>query len=147
MAHGLQGQIAAWYGKRIVRHMPQIIGAWVAGVFDSDKAVSKSAQDSFRIAFTSEEKLNGVWKIYQAEIAIFCQDFFEGESPNTLSDERSTSPDDAYNKFSRTLAATILTLAHLIGIYTCIMQLARAYHPQRNFQAIWPSVTPPSTRS
>lgn len=115
-AHGLQGHIAVLYGKRFARHMSDVIGAWIVGLFDNDKSVSKSAQESFRLVFSSEEKYNNVWKIYQSDIACFCKDFLERESPNTLSDERTTSPDDANSKFSRTLAAVIVTLTHLIGM-------------------------------
>ena len=115
LAHVLQGEIALSCGKRIARYMPQAVGSWLLGVYDNDKTVSRAAQASFKLVFPSEEKYNGVWKIYQSDIVKFGRNVIEHETPNTLSDERTTSPDDANTKYYRTLGAIILAVTRLIG--------------------------------
>lgn len=95
--------------------MPSIIGAWLAGIYDNDKSVSRAAQESFKLVFPSEEKYKGVWRIYQADIVQYGENVIMNESPNTLSDERTTSPDDANAKYYRTLAAVLMMITNLIG--------------------------------
>ena len=96
--------------------MPQLVGAWLAGVYDNDKAVSRAAQDSLKHVFPSEEKFKTVWLVYQVDILRSAQDIIEKETTNTLSDERTTSPDDALSKYTRTLGAAVMTITNLIGL-------------------------------
>ena len=96
--------------------MPQLVGAWLAGIYDNDKSVSKAAQESFKLVFPSEEKYNGVWKVYQSDIIAYIRNLIENESPDTLSDERTTTPDDAMSKYTRSLGSVIMMLTHLIGM-------------------------------
>lgn len=95
--------------------MPSLIGAWLAGVYDNDKSVGRAAQESFKLVFPSEEKYKGVWQVYQADIVQFGQNVIMKESPNTLSDERTTSPDDANAKYLRSLAAVLMMITNLTG--------------------------------
>ncbi|KAL9125815.1 MAG: hypothetical protein Q9217_005035 [Psora testacea] len=116
LAHTLQGQIAALCGKRIARYMPQIVGAWLAGMYDNDKSVSRAAQESFKLVFPSEEKYQHVWQVYQADVVQFSRNVIEKETAQTLSDERTTSPDDAMSKYTRTLGTAIMMITNLIEI-------------------------------
>lgn len=115
LAHTLQGQIAISCGKRIAKCLPQLIGAWLAGLYENDKSVSRAAQQSFKLVFPSEEKFRSVWRVYQSDIVLFCGDVVQKETVNTLSDERTTSPDDAYSKYSRMLAAVVAIISNLLG--------------------------------
>ena len=106
--------------------MPQLVGAWLAGLYDNDKSVSRAAQESFKLVFPSEEKYKTVWVVYQSEIVLFCKDIVEKETVNTLSDERTTSPDDAASKYSRTLAAVLTMISNLIGKRYIVQDLPHA---------------------
>ena len=114
-AHMLQGQIAISCGKRIARYMPQLVGAWLAGIYDNDKSVSRATQETFKLVFPSEEKYKNVWRIFQADILRWCKGIIENETVHTLSDERTTSPDDAEIKYARTIGGAILMINNLIG--------------------------------
>ena len=95
--------------------MPKIIGPWLAGLYDNDRIVSRAAHESLKQVFPSEEKLLNLWRLYQASLIAYSLDAITKETVNTLSDERTTSPDDAFAKHARVLAMGILLVTHLIG--------------------------------
>ena len=95
--------------------MPDVVGAWFAGLFDGDKIVSRSAQESIEQTFHTKEKVKNVWKIYLGSILQFCSDAVFKENVNTLSDERTVSPDDASMKHARVIAAAISVVEYIIG--------------------------------
>ncbi|KAF2147496.1 uncharacterized protein K452DRAFT_348186 [Aplosporella prunicola CBS 121167] len=114
LAHTVHGKIAAASGKRIARHMPNIVGAWLAGLYDNDKAVAKSAQDAFNTVFPTPEKLRTVRKAFQQQTLEYCRTVIDKEAVDTLSDERNTSPDDALAKYNRVIASSISVIATLL---------------------------------
>ena len=115
LAHTVQGQIAISCGKRIAKHLPAIVPPWLAGQYDIDKSVSRSANESFNSVFGSEDKKSSVWRLYQASILEFARDVIVRETTSTLSDERTVSPDDASAKYSRVVGASIMVVSDLIG--------------------------------
>lgn len=121
LAHLLQGQIAVSCGKRIAKYMPQIVGSWLAGLYDNDRSVIRNARESLKQVFTSEEKLNSLWRVYQSSIIEYAEDAVEKETVYTLSDERTTSPDDASSKYARVIGAAISMVATVIGKYQCLV--------------------------
>lgn len=108
-------------GKRIAKHMPQIVSSWLAGLYDNDKSVTRSARESLRRVFTSEEKLKSLWRVYQSSIVGYAGDAIEKETVYTLSDERATSPDDASAKYARVIGAAISMVATVIGKRQCLV--------------------------
>ncbi|KKY26550.1 putative ring zinc finger [Diplodia seriata] len=114
LAHTVQGQIATACGKRIARHMPKVVGAWLAGLYDNDKSVSLAAQASFKSVFASPEKLYNVRKAFQQQILEYSRSVIDKETSSTLSDERNTSPDDAEGKYNRVIASSIAVIASLL---------------------------------
>ena len=111
LAYSLHGSTVALCGKRFLKHMPSTIGAWLAGLHDGDRPVARSAQESFRKTFPTEEKQRGVWKAFQEPILVYCSDTILRETPNTLSDERTVSTDDAEAKYSRAVGGALVTVA------------------------------------
>jgi hypothetical protein len=115
LAHTLHGQIAVSAGKRIARHMPKSVAAWLCGLYDSDRAVVEATQNSLRLVFTTPEKIQNIRKAYQQPILEYTRDAVDKESPTTLSDERTVSPDDAAAKYSRVISACIALLGSLLA--------------------------------
>ncbi|KAI9877231.1 MAG: hypothetical protein M1830_004467 [Pleopsidium flavum] len=101
------GHIAVSCGKRIARHMPNLVGAWLAGLHDNDRPVAKAAQDSFRHVFPTQHKMRAVWKVYQSPILEYSRDAILKETVQSLSDERTVSPDDAEAKYARVVGTNI----------------------------------------
>ncbi|KAL2869352.1 ubiquitin-protein ligase RKR1 [Aspergillus lucknowensis] len=114
-AHLVQGSVACLVGKRIARFLPKVIGAWLAGVYDSDKLVHQSVIESFTRVFSTEEKRTGVWKVYQSSILDFVDDVVLQQTPHTLSDERTVKPEDAEAKYARVVGTAILLLNRILG--------------------------------
>lgn len=96
--------------------MPDIAGPWLAGIFDGDKMVSNAAKESLKQVFQTEGKLKNVWSVYLGSILQYCSDAILKETVNTLSDERTVSPDDALAKHARVVASAIHVVRHAIGI-------------------------------
>ncbi|EFQ98580.1 hypothetical protein MGYG_01606 [Nannizzia gypsea CBS 118893] len=115
LAHSLQGYIVSTAGKRIVRYISGTIGAWLAGLYENDKLVKKSAQDSLIKSFPTEEKQQGIWTVYQTSILEFIADATLQQTPLTLSDERTVRPDDAEAKYARVVATALLELNRLLA--------------------------------
>ena len=115
LAHRCQGHICVSFGKRIAKSLPALVGPWLAGLYDSDKSVSRAAQDALEETFSSKEKIASLWKLYQSAIIEHCHAAITKESIYTLSDERTTSPDDALGKHARVVGASILVVSRVTG--------------------------------
>ncbi|KAL9599220.1 MAG: hypothetical protein Q9219_004001 [cf. Caloplaca sp. 3 TL-2023] len=114
LAHQLQGALAHTSGKRFARAMPDVVGAWLAGIYDGDRTVSNAAKDSLKQVFQTEKKIKNVWNVYLGSILQYCSDALFNESIHTLSDERTVSPDDAFAKHARVVSAAIHVMRHII---------------------------------
>ena len=114
-AHLVHGQFAVSAGKRIARHMPKSVAAWLCGLYDSDRSVVDATQTSLRQVFNTPEKLQSIRKVYQQPILEYCRDVIDKESTATLSDERVVSKDDAEAKYSRVISACISLLGSLLN--------------------------------
>ena len=114
-AHAVHGQIAAAAGKRIAKHMPKTVGAWLCGLYDSDRSVAEATQSSLRQVFNTPEKIQSIRKAYQQPILEYCRDAIDQETVLTLSDERTVTPDDAEAKYSRVISACISLVGSLIS--------------------------------
>ena len=104
-------------GKRVARHLPTIVGPWLAGLYDVDRSVTRAAQESLEQVFPSVEKRSNLWRLYRSSIIAFCSDAITKESMYTLSDERTASPDDALAKHARVVGASILVATNMIENY------------------------------
>lgn len=114
LAHTFQGQLAISSGKPMARHMSKVAASWVAGRYDNDKSVSRAANESFRRVFSSDEKIKTVWRLYQVSILGYARDVVVKETMHTLSDERTTSPDDSSAKYSRVASASVMMVTNLM---------------------------------
>ena len=104
-------------GKRVARHLPTIVGPWLAGLYDVDRSVARATQESLEQVFPSVEKRSNLWRLYRSFIIAFCNDAVTKESVYTLSDERTISPDDALAKHARVVGASILVVINMIENY------------------------------
>jgi hypothetical protein len=113
-AQTLHGQIALSAGKRIAKYMPKVVGAWLCGLYDTDRSVTDATQGALRNVFVTPVKVQNIRKAYQQPILEYCRDAIDKETPLTLSDERTVSPDDAEAKYSRVISACISLLGSLL---------------------------------
>ncbi|KAJ4425091.1 hypothetical protein N0V82_000145 [Gnomoniopsis sp. IMI 355080] len=104
LSHTLQFELLKSARKRMERNIPKIAGVWLAGTFDREKPVARAATDGLATFLTTEDKLTQFWKKCQSQVLQFATGAVV-ETPDTLSDERSTKPEDAEAKFYRVIAA------------------------------------------
>ncbi|EEA25585.1 hypothetical protein TMatcc_006184 [Talaromyces marneffei ATCC 18224] len=115
LAHTIQGLISSLAGKRVARHLAKVVGAWLAGLYDNDRLVSRLVVESISQVFPTDEKRNGLWKIFQTSILEFVDDVILHQTVLTLSDERIVKPDDAEAKYARVSATAILLLNRILS--------------------------------
>ncbi|KAL1859480.1 hypothetical protein Daus18300_009625 [Diaporthe australafricana] len=114
LSHTLQFELLKSARKRMERNLPKVAGSWLAGTYDKDKAVARSAADGISTFLNTEEKMNMFWKKCQPQILQYATDAIT-ETPDTLSDERSTKPEDAEAKYYRVIAASFSLILGLLG--------------------------------
>lgn len=114
LAHIIQGSITSLYGKRIAPSLQRVIGPWLSGVYDSDTSAARAAQDSIASSFSTDEKRRALWKVYNTTLIDYVEDAIFVQTPNTLSDERSTTPEDAEAKFVRVVGNAMYMLSQVI---------------------------------
>ncbi|KAH0559624.1 hypothetical protein GP486_003863 [Trichoglossum hirsutum] len=118
LAHVLQGQISVSSGRRMAKHMSKIAGAWLAGMWDNDRLVSRAAHDSIKDVFGTEKKRHDLLIIYGRPILEYTQNAVLRETVQSLSDERVVSPDNAKEKYARVVSTSICVTTHMLSSLT-----------------------------
>ncbi|XWX01138.1 hypothetical protein V2A60_009163 [Cordyceps javanica] len=112
-SHHLQLELMKSARKRMERHIPKIVGAWLAGLYDRDRAVARAASDGLGSFLTSPEKADAFWKKCQPQILAFALEAIQ-ETQDSLSDERSTTKEDAEAKYFRVINASLSLILRLL---------------------------------
>ncbi|POS74868.1 hypothetical protein DHEL01_v206744 [Diaporthe helianthi] len=113
LSHTLQFELLKSARKRMERNLPKVAGSWLAGTYDKDKAVARCAAEGISTFLNTDDKLNLFWKKCQIQILQYATDAIT-ETPDTLSDERSTKPEDAEAKYYRVIAASFSLVLGLL---------------------------------
>ncbi|KAK5633410.1 hypothetical protein RRF57_009125 [Xylaria bambusicola] len=113
LSHILQFELMKSARKRMEKNVPKIVGPWLAGTFDRDRAVSKAATEGLSSFLTTPEKVLLFWKRCQQQILNYANDAVK-ETSDTLSDRRSTNSDDADAKYFRVLAGGLALVLSLL---------------------------------
>ena len=95
------------------KFVPKIVGSWLAGTYDRDRAVSRAAQDGVSSFLDTESKVVTFWKRCQTQILDYAQETIN-ETPQTLSDERTMSPDDVEAIYYRVIGSSISLVLNLL---------------------------------
>lgn len=95
------------------RHIPNIVGAWLAGLYDRDRVVSKAANDGLASLLTTPEKVAGFWKRCHSQILTYATEAIQ-ETQDTLSDERSTTKEDSEAKYYRVINSSLSLVLSLL---------------------------------
>ncbi|KAK2616896.1 hypothetical protein QQS21_000274 [Conoideocrella luteorostrata] len=113
LAHTLQRELLRSARKRMERHVPKIVGPWLAGLYDRDRVVGRAASDGLSSFLTTPEKLTAFWVKCQPQILDFAIEAIQ-ESQDTLSDERSTTAEDAEAKYYRVVTFSLSLVLGLL---------------------------------
>lgn len=97
----------------MAKKLPAFVGPWLAGTFDRDKRVLRAATEALGSFLQTKEKEEAFWKAVQARVLEFAIEAIK-ETPDTLSDERSTTKQDSDAKYHRVVGASLCLALHLI---------------------------------
>ncbi|GAO16805.1 uncharacterized protein UV8b_01070 [Ustilaginoidea virens] len=142
LSHALQLELLRSARKRMEPHIPKVVGPWIAGIYDRDRAVAKAANDGLLFFLTTPEKSAAFWSRCQAQILDFAIEAIR-ETKDTLSDERSTSAQDAETKYFRVV---ISSLSLVMGLLQRVDQASMdkfgaKYDEYFEQEAVWKSIT------
>ncbi|KAF7561929.1 hypothetical protein G7046_g2214 [Stylonectria norvegica] len=142
LSHNLQYEFMKSARKRIERHIPKIVGAWLAGLYDRDRVVARAASDGLASFLTTTERLSAFWNKCQAQIIDYAIDAIQ-ETKDTLSDERSTTQEDAEAKYFRVVTASLsLVLGLLQRVNDSGIEKVRSkYDDYFSEDGVWNSIT------
>lgn len=90
-----------------------MVPTWLAGTFDNDKGVAKAATSGWDSLLHSDEKMASLLKQSQGAVLAYAQEGLD-ETPETLSDERSMSPDDVKATYIRLIGNCIDMVTYLM---------------------------------
>lgn len=113
LSHTQQFELLKSARKRMEKKIPKVAGAWLAGTSDRDKPVARAASEGLSTFMNTEDKITQFWKKCQPQILQYATEAIT-ETPDTLSDERSTKPEDAEAKFYRVVSGSFSLVLGLL---------------------------------
>ena len=117
LAQQTLGIVAQLGATRFDIYLPQIVGCWLAGLYDGDKQVSQAAGESIRQVFTALDKIRQLWRTHQKAILDFWSNVILNEQSSTLSDVRSNTTADMEAKYGRIIVGGFMSVGHLISVF------------------------------
>ncbi|KAK1749513.1 hypothetical protein QBC47DRAFT_151355 [Echria macrotheca] len=118
LSHTLLLELMKSAKRRMEKRIPTMVGPWLAGSFDRDKVVSRAATDGISSFLNTKEKETRFWIKCQQQILDYATEAML-ETPDTLSDERSCSKEDALAKYYRVTGGSlclVLTLVDKVSV-------------------------------
>lgn len=115
-AHQIQSLFVLKLGKKYAKYLRDTIAIWLAGIYDSDRTVSKICNESIHSTFNGDKvKISNLWKIFFPQIIKYSHQVICCETKDTISDERFSTKDETEAKFIRLLQGSILVLVHALN--------------------------------
>jgi len=95
------------------KHIPRIVGTWLSGTFDRDRVVSRAAADGLASFLKTDEKTAKFWRKCQTQILEYASEAIR-ETPDSLSDGRSTTKEDSEAKYYRVVGGSLSLVLNLL---------------------------------
>lgn len=95
------------------KYIPKVVGSWLGGTYDRDRAVARTAKDGIKAFLNTEAKFALFYKRCESQILEYAQEALE-ETSETLSDERTMSKDDMQGKYFRVIGSSISLVINLL---------------------------------
>lgn len=141
LSHTLQFELMKSARKRMERHVPKVVGAWLSGLYDRDRGVARAANDGLSSFLTTPEKVAAFWSKCQAQILDYATQAAQ-ETQDTLSDERSTTVEDAEAKYFRVITASLSLVLGLLQLDDGGVEKSRQkYDDYFAEEVVWKSIT------
>ncbi|KAL5624675.1 hypothetical protein BROUX41_004735 [Berkeleyomyces rouxiae] len=115
LAHGLLVCFLHSTRKRIEKHLPKFFPAWYAGRSDSSPSVVQIVRQGQQALISSPEKMAHAITKCQSILLRYACDCLQ-ETKDSLSDERSTKPEDAEAKYYRVITGSMVIVKALMAL-------------------------------
>lgn len=124
------------------RHIPKVVGAWIAGLYDRDRVVARAASEGLNSFLNTPEKVTAFWRKCQLQILEYAIEAIQ-ETKDTLSDERSTTKEDAEAKYFRVVTASLSLVLGLLQKMddNGIDKVRHRYDDYFAEETVWKSIT------
>ncbi|XP_060079662.1 E3 ubiquitin-protein ligase listerin-like [Ylistrum balloti] len=99
--------------KHLAPYLRSLMGAWLLCQCDTYPTVAAAATQAFQSAFPPTKQTD-VLVFCRIEIAQFLTDQLLNQTANSLSDPKSTDPDDMQNKYLRVMTSSLYSLRKLL---------------------------------
>lgn len=99
--------------KHMAPHLRSLMGAWLLCQCDTYPTVSAAATQAFQSAFPPAKQTD-VLVYCRTEITQYLTDQLLNQTPHTLSDPKTTDPDDMQNKYLRVMTSSLYALRKLL---------------------------------
>lgn len=113
LSHTLLFELMRTTRKRMEKRIPTMVGPWLAGTFDKDRAVSRAAGDGISALLDTQEKKDKFWVRCHAQIMEYATEAVK-ETADTLSDERINTKEDSMAKYYRVVAGSLSLVVKLV---------------------------------
>ncbi|XP_064613366.1 E3 ubiquitin-protein ligase listerin-like [Liolophura sinensis] len=105
--------IASRVGRNLAPHLKSIMGCWLLCQCDTYPTVATAAQQAFSSAFPPAKQSDAI--VYcKEEIAEFLLDNLTVQTSSTLSDPKTSSPEDMEMKYNRMVTSSLLAWRKLL---------------------------------
>ncbi|KJZ77078.1 hypothetical protein HIM_03399 [Hirsutella minnesotensis 3608] len=115
LSHSLQLSLIKSARKRFERYIPKVVGAWLAGLYDRDRLVSRAAEESLSSFLSTPEKVTAFWTKCQSPILDYAIEAAQ-ETQDTLSDGRTTTKEEAEAKYYRVITGSLSLVLGLLQL-------------------------------
>ncbi|PFH59912.1 hypothetical protein XA68_11711 [Ophiocordyceps unilateralis] len=124
LSHLIQFQLMTSARKRMERHVPRIVGSWLAGLYDRDRVVARAVDQGLSSLLASQDKITAFWSKCQSQILDYAIGAAQ-ETQDTLSDERATTAEDAEAKYNRVIVASLSLVLGLLRLGDDVVERSR----------------------
>ncbi|CCC69058.1 hypothetical protein NCAS_0C00680 [Naumovozyma castellii] len=110
-SHQISIALIKFLGKKISKFLKDLIPLVLLGTCDTDIAVSKACMADLNDCFKgNQEKITGLWTIFEEQILNLIKEIVLVEDQDTLSDERYVAKEESMFKYNRMFTSAICLL-------------------------------------
>ncbi|SCU84684.1 LADA_0D03180g1_1 [Lachancea dasiensis] len=115
LSHTITTDLIKLLGKKGGRYLKDFVPLLLSGTYEYDSAVSKVCLQKLMECFGNDPaKVRATWKIFQSQILKFIEEVIIVETPESLSDVRYVTKQDAELKYTRIATSAICVIDRLV---------------------------------
>ncbi|KAK9461550.1 uncharacterized protein V1516DRAFT_663261 [Lipomyces oligophaga] len=114
LSHKITGDLFSALKRTAEKYLKDVIGYWLGGIYDTDKAVSRSALQSFESVFSTDAKRVQVLDVLHVPILEYIKTSIAARDTHLSSDEKYFTEADIQQKVFRQITSGIYLYSYLL---------------------------------